>query len=133
MDKILKPIPNAPTQEEFVKMVYELYDGFREVLETCPPGAKKSAIESMYSFQLLMNEYIDQVQGETHIDFKKVMEAVLKSKEPAGEMYREIKDKILVMKQELEPLIEKTRREVVKPRSKKSRKRKMENRLKVKD
>jgi hypothetical protein len=133
MDKILKPIENGPTHEELVKMVYEVYESFRDVLETCPPGAKKSAVESMYGFQLLMNEYVAQVEGETQVDFKQVAEAILNSKEPQGELYREIKEKMISMKQELAPLIEKARIEAIKPRSKKARKRKMETRMKVKE
>ncbi len=124
---------NRLTYEEFMQMMLECYDAFKEVMKKESFANKRIAIQGFNTLQQMIRENIDQYVAKTGADFGKVDLYLSSSRKPFSEETREVKEKFSELKKELEPLVEKIRVEGENARPKKHRRKKMENRMKAKE
>ncbi len=133
MDEVMNEGKNRLTYQEFMQMMLECYDAFKEVMKKESFANKRIAIQGFNTLQQMIRVHIDDYKEKTGVDFGKIDLYLSDSAMPFSKETKEVKEKFSELKKELEPLVEKIRVEGENARPKKHRKKKMENRLKIKE
>lgn len=120
-------------QEELIRVVFECYDAFKEVMRVGSVAEKRAAIEGMNQVNMMMKERVEDFEKKHHIDFKAVEELAKHSNNEFLKGCQEVKERMEKERLELEPLIEKAKQEINRPKTKSYRKRKMESRVRSKE
>ena len=129
----MKEINKQVNYEEFMKMMLECYSAFRDVMKTCGAEDKRVAIQGFNTLQRMMKAQVEEYEEKHGVNFHKVEELVIASKSILSEECLEVKERFSDLKRELDPVIEKIKVDKENARPKKSRKRKMENRIRAKE
>lgn len=121
-----------PNYEEFLQLMVECYEAFKEVMKKGSPMEKALAMKGFHTLQQMIKEHVYEFSEKKGIDLKTMEKALCQSNKKFGNVCKETKDRLSELREEIEPLLKKAKDEVGKPDNKKRRKRTMEKRLRVK-
>ena len=118
--------------EEFLHLMLECYEEFKEIMKTGTPMEKVAAQQAFHTVQQMIREQVSEFADKKGVNFKEMGQILSHSNKEFGQVCKETKERLSELRKEIEPLLEKNKEEMGKPVSKKRRKRTMEKRLRVK-
>ena len=121
-----------PNYEEFLQLVLECYEAFKEVMQKGTPMEKFFAMKGFSAFQQMVKGKVSEFSEKKGVDLKGVEQALCKSDKKFARDCQVAKEKLIQLRQEIEPFLAQTKTAGKKPASKNQRKRNMEKKLKIK-
>lgn len=121
-----------PDYEEFLHLMLECYEAFKEVMQKGTQVEKMFAMKGFYTLQQMIKDRVSEVSDKKGIDPKEMERLFLNSENEFSKVCKETKEELLELKQEIDPLLAKARAEKSNLSPKKQRKRSIEKKLRVK-
>lgn len=117
-----------PNYEEFLHLMLECYESFKEVMKKGTPMEKAIAVKGFHTLQQMIKERVSEFADKKGVDFEEMGQILGHADKEFVQVCEEAKTSLSELRKEIEPLLEKEK----KPISKKRRKRNMEKKLREK-
>ena len=123
-----------PNPEEFMRLMIDCYEAFKEVMKTGTPTEKQVAVKTFQSLHRMFKEQLEEFEDRKGVKMKDIGQLLRKSNKGIGQVCEEANEQLVQLSKEIQELLpkppEKTDKE--KLAEKKKQKRRMEKKLRSK-